>query len=218
MTKEKRFTTTAACGHCGNRVPHEIVAEYSRVETHENDPDGPPYDSGYVFELIVCPACKEVSLQTYFWHEFAEPGDIKTEILYPVANKTPLGMPLKLGSAYQAAVRVKSIDPNAFGVLVGRLLELVCIDRNAKGKTLNEGLSDLAARGEIPTKLVAVANGLRNLRNVGAHPMLGELTAAEVPVLDGLCRAILEYVYSAPFLAEQAEERLVHLKRPKGGK
>lgn len=218
MTKEKRFTTTTACGHCSNRVPHEIVAVYSRVETHENEPGGYPHDSGAVFELIVCPACQEVSLQTYFWHEYAEPEDIKMEILYPVANKTPLGMPPKLESAYQAAVRVKSIDPNAFGVLVGRLLELVCIDRSAKGKTLNEGLSDLAARGEIPAKLVAVANGLRNLRNVGAHPMLGELTAAEVPVLDGLCRAILEYVYSAPSLAEQAEERLTHLKRPKGGK
>lgn len=218
MTKDKRFTTTSVCGHCGNKAPHEIVATHSRVVSHEDGPGDQPYEAGDIFELTVCPACQEISLQTYFWHEYAEPDDCGPEILYPVANKMPLGMPKKLETAYQAAIRVKSIDANAFGVLIGRLLELVCSDRNAKGKTLNEGLTDLAARGEIPAKLVAVANGIRNLRNVGAHPMLGELTAAEVPVLDGLCRAILEYVYSAPSLAKQAEERLAHLKKPKGGK
>jgi hypothetical protein len=41
---------------------------------------------------------------------------------------------------------------------------------------------------------------------------LGELTSAELPVLDDLTRAILEYVYSAPFLAREAEERLAKLK------
>ena len=217
MTKEKSFSDPITCGHCANRAPHEIVANYSRVAAHE-DNDGSTWDAGDIFELLLCPVCNKVSLRTYFWHEFAEPEDIETEILYPLADKAPVGLPPKLQSAYLAALKVKAIDPNAFGVLIGRLLELTCIDRSAQGKTLNEGLKDLAARGEIPEKLVAVADGLRNLRNVGAHPILGELTLAEVPVLEGLCRAILEYVYSAPHLAQQAEERLSKLKRPKAGK
>jgi hypothetical protein len=61
--------------------------------------------------------------------------------------------------------------------------------------------------------LALVAAGLRKLRNIGAHADLGELTGAELPVLDDLTRAILEYVYSAPLLAREAEERFARLKK-----
>ena len=98
-------------------------------------------------------------------------------------------------------------------MLLGRLLELVCQDRNASGKYLGTRLKDLASKGEIPDKLVGVADGLKNLRNVGAHPTLGELTVSELPIMDSLCRAILEYVYSAPFIAQQAETRFNQLKK-----
>ena len=64
--------------------------------------------------------------------------------------------------------------------------------------------------------MVHVAAGIRKLRNVGAHANLGEITEAELPVLDDLTRAILEYVYSAPLLATEAEERLASLKSKTG--
>jgi len=107
---------------------------------------------------------------------------------------------------------VRNIDANAYGVLLGRILELVCQDPNAIGKYLANKLGDLASKGEIPDRLVGVANGLKDLRNVGAHPTLGELTAVELPILDRLCRAILEYVYSAPYIANQAENCFQQLK------
>ena len=76
----------------------------------------------------------------------------------------------------------------------------------------------LAKRGEIPLKLVDVVSNLREFRNVGAHATLGELSATDVPLLDDLAKAILEYVYSAPFLAKRAEDRLSQLtKRKKTG-
>jgi hypothetical protein len=59
---------------------------------------------------------------------------------------------------------------------------------------------------------------LRKFRNVGAHPNLGELTLDEVPILDDFCRAILEYVYTAPHLAQIAQDALTALtKRRKPG-
>jgi hypothetical protein len=109
--------------------------------------------------------------------------------------------------------RSKLLDVNAYGVLIGRVLELICEDRNAGGTFLGERLADLAVKGEIPEKLVGVANSLRNLRNIGAHATLGELTPGEIPILDNLCRAILEYVYSAPYLVAQAEKRVEALKK-----
>jgi len=70
----------------------------------------------------------------------------------------------------------------------------------------------LADKDEIPSKLVKVAAGIRKLRNIGAHADLGELTESDLPVLDELTRAILEYVYTAPLLATEAEERFAKLK------
>jgi hypothetical protein len=83
------------------------------------------------------------------------------------------------------------------------------------GDTLDKRLKSLSERGEIPEKLVDVSSGLRKLRNIGANADLGELSSADLPVLDGLTRAILEYVYSAPLLIEETEKRLDKLKKKK---
>jgi len=107
---------------------------------------------------------------------------------------------------------VKNIDSNAFGVLIGRLLELVCIDRSAQGGTLAHQLQDLASKGEIPGRLADMAQQLRQLRNVGAHATLGELTPAEVPLAQDLCTSILEYVYVAPQTIASVQARLDALK------
>src|SRR5262249_50952308 len=122
------------------------------------------------------------------------------------------GLPIAIAKAYDASQKVRQVDANAFGVLIRRVLEMVCEDREADGKSLYDRLADLAARHEIPDKLVGVARNLRNLGNVGAHASLGALTPAEVPILDDLCRSLLEYVYSAPYLVQQAENRLKTLK------
>jgi hypothetical protein len=95
----------------------------------------------------------------------------------------------------------------------GRVLELICLDREARGTTLNEKLQDLAKRGNIPGPLGEMAHQLRALRNVGAHATLGELTSQEVPILDDLCRAILEYVYTAPNLITQVKKRIEKYKK-----
>jgi hypothetical protein len=144
-----------------------------------------------------------------------DPESVRYELLYPLQRSGPAGLPSVIQRAYDAAQSVRSIDPNAYGVLLGRVLELVSIDRKAEGKFISHQLDDLANKGEIPAKLVKVAAGLRDLRNVGAHPALGELTEEEVPILEELTRAILEYVYTAPLLATRAEERLSEVKRNK---
>jgi hypothetical protein len=97
------------------------------------------------------------------------------------------------------------------------MLEVVCEDRKAKGKNLYEKLKFLADQGQIPSNLVDVAHGLRRLRNIGAHEPLEGLSSDEIPILDYLSRAILEYIYIAPSLAEQAETRLKRLKEKKSG-
>lgn len=190
----------------------EVVGEYSDVRQYDDDGTGTPYEAGPVFELCKCPACDGITLREHGWHSgYMDGSDIEYRTLYPLGEKALRGLPPKIDAAYRAAQKVRNIDANAYGVLVGRMLDLVCEDREARGATLAERLKSLAEKGEIPDKLVNVATGIRRLRNVGAHADLGELTTADLPVLDDLTRAVLEYVYSAPSLAREAEARLAEL-------
>jgi hypothetical protein len=211
----QRFTDKIMCLHCRNKAPMEIVSDYSQVKSPYDREGNPTHDSGEVYELLLCPACNAVTLRNYFWHEYMDADDIEEKILYPTASKTPLGLPIEIADAVEAASKVKTIDANAYVVLIGRVLEMVCENRMANGNTLANKLNDLAKRAEIPEKLVSVAHGLRNLRNIGAHAVLGELTKSEIPIVEDLCNAVLEYVYSAPFLAQQAEDKLRHIKTKK---
>ena len=210
---DKRFSGRQHCTHCGNTAPMEIVAEYSQVRDYDDPRSGLSWEAGPIYEVLLCPACQGILFRSYYWHDTAmDPADIEYKVLYPTKGSEPMGLPDKIQRAYEAAQKVRTIDVNAYGVLVGRLIELICEDRQATGMTLAAKLKDLSKKGEIPEKLMPVANSLRNLRNVGAHPALGELTPVELPILDNLCKAIVEYVYSAPFLVAQAEQRLQTLK------
>lgn len=194
----------------------KLIAKYEAVAPVYDEGGEIVCAEGPCYELLKCPACKEVELRTYYFHT-SDNGEREYAVLYPTTSKGPLGLPAKIQKEYDAARRVRSASANAYSVLMGRVLELVCEDRKAGGKDLYNKLTDLSGRGEIPSKLVAVADKLRIFRNVGAHAVLGELTEKEVPILDNLSRAILEYVYSAPYLAEQAKKALDKLhQRNKG--
>jgi len=210
---DKSFSGETKCGHCGNVAPMEIRSTLSQVRNHEDPRTGYPWEAGPVHELLVCPACDGVVLRRYFWHDHYDPDDVDLETVYPRQAEIPVGLPATIQQEFQAALQVRSTSPNAYGVLLGRLLELVCDDRGAAKGNLTARLKDLAGRGEIPDKLVEMAGKLQELRNVGAHAWVGELTSAEVPILDSLSRAILEYVYSAPHLVKQAGDRLQKVRK-----
>lgn len=155
-------------------------------------------------------------LRKGYWHEhLSDEHGPDYEILYPTAPQSIEGLPKDIADAYDASMKVKSVDSNAFGVLLGRVLDLVCIEQNAKGDKLYERLQDLAKKGAIPGKLADMAHGLRKLRNIGAHANLGELTSDEIPMLESLINAILEYVYSAPAMVSKYRTGLMSLTKRK---
>lgn len=214
---EKIFSRKIQCRHCLNYAPMAVVAEFNRVSGKvEAHPDHFENVSE-CYELLQCPACNDVTLQAYEWCDsyMDSEDDVTFGILYPnkEVNDIPLGLPDKINKALTAAQKVKSIDANAFGVLMRRTLEMVCIDRKAKGRNLADQLQDLAQKNEIPEKLVTVAKNIKNLGNIGAHAALGDLTKEEIPILNALSNAILEYVYTAPYLADLAEKRVDQLKK-----
>ncbi len=209
MTQEKDFTSVLKCAHCSHNAPMEIVAKHSRMLRESGDYSYEYYD---VYDLLLCPACSGITLRNYQWDGDDPECSSPIQTLYPSDNRKPLGLPPKIEHAHEAALRVRNIDANAYSILLRRVLEMVCLDRGADGEFLAKRIENLSAKGEIPRNLVEIAKRLKDLGNVGAHPSLGEITEMEIPILDQLCIAILEYVYSAPFLAERAKESLESLK------
>jgi len=207
MSEEKKFTSEISCAHCKNVAPMEIVAYFDNKKPDFIEEIRQKLDAGTMYELVKCPACKGIMLTKQDYHELDDYQTMHV-VLFPPETSQPKGLPTEIQDAYEAGLRVRSIDANAYAVLIGRVLEMVCIDRKAKGDDLNSKLLDLSKKGEIPGTLVKIAHSLRYLRNIGAHVTLGEIKKIDIPTLDALCRAILEYIYSAPYLVAQVEKCL----------
>lgn len=215
MTKDEITYTSQPfrCRHCGNYAP--FIIHTTCVHKHEeHDQDiGYVWESGMIYSILGCPHCSGITITSSHWHDNMESeSELGYDVLYPSEEKMPVNVPEKIKEGYEAAVKVKQIDANAYAVLTRRLLELVCEDRKSEGKNLYEKLADLAHKNEIPDKLVEVANGLRGIGNIGAHAELGDVTVREVPIIGALINAILEYIYTAPYLAQLAKERLDELR------
>lgn len=205
------------CGHCGNISAMKIIGTVDATEIHHTQ-EGYSSESGDIYNVLSCPACLKINITSYFWHDgFEGEDDVTYKILYPIDNGLPLGLPEFIASSMRAAEKIKNIDVNAYVILLRRTLEQVCLDRKASGGTLANMLRDLADKREIPEKLVKVAQGLKDFGNIGAHAGIGELSEKEIPIVRALTFAILEYIYTAPYLASLAESKLTSIKGTKKG-
>jgi len=204
------------CGHCSNVSHMKSVGHIFVDETPQGNEFGPQPNQGTYYDVFDCPACHRENIVKYFWHDFMESEeDLSYELLYPMDNDIPLGLPKEIKKSFVAAQKIKLLDANSYALLIRRVLELVCFDREAEGRDLAKKLKFLSDKGEIPQKLVRIAKGLRLLGNIGAHERYGSLGEKEVPILRDMIKSILEYVYTAPFLAELAEKKLEELSKYK---
>lgn len=214
-----KSTSLIKCGHCGNKFDGKVVASYDNIRSYSYPPapgklvGGQDWEAGLIWELVLCPNCDGINLRLVDFHTGAEPeiGRRAAKVLYPSVIESPLGLPPEIDKAYQSALEIRHVDVNAFAVLLRKVIESVCQDRGASGKSLNDKLKDLAQKGDIPSHLAEMAHSVRKLGNVGAH-FGADLTPTEASLLNNLCRAILEYVYAAPSLIEQVRLSLERIK------
>jgi hypothetical protein len=185
----------------------ELIGRMDDIEAYWDYGEA-PFRSGWIYSFLKCPNCRKPNLLRNWVESCVDSASFEDEHLYPKAAVVAAGLPPEVEREYQAAQKVKGVSPNAYAVLLGRLLELVCTDRGATKGDLNRRLAELASRGEIPERVVEMANALRELRHAGAHAWVGELTFEDVPVLESIAQAILEYVYAGPALLNEAGVQL----------
>lgn len=220
MTGEQLKTEPFRCGHCSNVAPMEMVY-YDSVDRSEEHPMGKftsVYQAADRTELLRCEVCRGLTLRSYSWHEMMEGAhEIDFEVLYPTSADVPPGLPQHIETELIAGQKVKGISSDLFGIQMRRILELVCEQRlgpaEGKNSTLVKRLDELVARGDIPTEVAEIAHRLREFGNIGAHAMTGRgMTPESIPIVEKLCQAVLEHVYSIPKLIADAQAMLDRLK------
>jgi hypothetical protein len=206
-----RVELFVTCGYCGNYAQMKELGHGADTETYTTE-IGPPVEQGTYYDVLKCLKCGNINIGSYIWSDYMEMEDFTGyTMIYPQTKELPNGLPDNIYKAYTDAEKVKQIAPVAYGLLLGRILEMICQEKKAKGRTLQNWLDDLKSRGEIPDKLVKVASILRGYRNLSAHAGI-DIGLNEIPLVKALCDALMEYIYGAPYLAELAEKQLLKLK------
>jgi hypothetical protein len=198
------------CGHCQNVANCKVRASHRYV----NDDDD-RFHYTITWYLLQCPACSNpILIQSTVetdWGASTDTGSYRQRTLYPAekSGSHVKMVPLNVKRAYEAALKVQKVEPNAFAVLVGRTLEVVCNHEKASGKVLADKIKWLADSGRIPTVLADMARQLKELRNLGAHAdQHDEVTEYDATVIREFVDAILEYLYIAPAKIAELQARL----------
>lgn len=210
---ETFFHKPLTCRNCNNIARMKILAEVDDSETLWEDTY--QYERGTTYNLLKCDACGIVNIISDEWDElcFNPHEEINYTFLYPQDPKIPLGLPEKILTALKKANKIKPIDVDSYAVSLRKLLELVCKDKNIEGDTLPKKLEALVKKNQTPEKLIKISKGLTEFGNIGAHGSDIELTPKENEILESLSLALLEYIYSAPHLADLAEKKVIELNR-----
>lgn len=135
-------------------------------------------------------------------------------ILYP-QNEAVKGdwtwvLPDGVRHTYQAALKVQSVDAEAFAIMVGRTLEEICSAEKATGNRLVDKIKSLANAGRIPQVLADMFTQLRLLRNLAAHADKSDYTVTEkdVSIIREFIDAILEYLYIVRWKIDYLEKQM----------
>ncbi len=210
----RRFTDQVlSCGHCGNRGRMDIKGEHKVTEGEECETgDGGTqfnYMGDSLYQMVACQACNGAMLIRAYGYDDTVG---KFTITYPAVVQYPSTVPATIVEALNDAQNVRHVSANAYGAMAGRAIERICLENGCSKGTMNESIDALATANIIPKQLASLAHKLRIIRNFGAHGGITNLTANEVPVVEAILKAIVEYIYFAPELLAKAAELVKRLK------
>lgn len=198
-------TYSLICPSCGNKTPHTLTFSTNEdVTLYSTDGQGMPFDLTLL--LLKCPTCNKHSLRANIDIEDDE-GIINSRIEYPNKRVLPKDIPQEIRTSYIQAERVKHISPNAYAVLMRRILESICVDKKAVGKTLFDKLKFLGTKNVIPPILGDASDILRKIGNIGAHA--GEEVSEDlISSIDSFFNILVDYLYVIPGKISEIKKKL----------
>jgi len=222
-TSHEMTSKAKMCHHCGNSASMAIICKGRQVDIIE-DPSWGTEDVAREWEILMCTNCSNVNIFQISHSSFNEilvgedyKGEevwdriIDKKILFPSPKRQFAHLPIHLDKSFSTAVKLKSIEPIASALFVGRTLEFMCKDVGAEGKNLYNRIEYLGKHEYLPKNLVEMAQNLRVFRNIAAHDPLLENTdikEEDADVLCNLCAVILEYFYELPAMLNRVKEKI----------
>jgi hypothetical protein len=212
-----RISKIAFCPHCGNESSQVLIHSQVCRWVGRSLVDDVELNLGRTYFVASCETCNHILLYSFYGddHDTDRYPEIFAEsyLDFPASGNLSFSVPESIRRVYEEATKIKFSSPNAFAVQIRRALEVLCKDRGAKGKNLNEQIKDLVSREELPATLGEAADLLRHLGNIGAHVNEKSVRLSQVKALDKFFRAIVEYVYVAPSMVDALRYSWMRSKR-----
>lgn len=217
MTSE--ITSSASrvleCGHCGNRTPHAKAWQYEHLQLFEQLEEQ-DYLEPYTWVLYACGTCGGLNIYGSFYGVYGDRDFARTRLHPKASLMLPPGhmispsepIPPRIVRLYEEVWPLRHRAPAAFVGQIRRLLEFVCAERNASGRTLFDKLSHLASQGVFPGYFADITDLLRVVGNMGAHATEEDLSVWDAELIDDFFRSVVDYVYVAPAKIRRMQERL----------
>ena len=209
------------CSNCDNETLMEIHAR-NKIENGDLLGDSYYYDEQVVLK---CPSCKNYNIINAYWdssygkvteskkYEDIYCGDnVYETILYPVVSELSNGangiVPNDILKTFRKSLELKPVDSESCLVKLRKTLELICKDKNAIGRNLNDKLKKLFELGILPPTLKSASNITRKLWNMGAHESDIEISTTELSSTIKLVEYIIKYIYIIPNEIEILEKKI----------
>ena len=186
------------CYHCLNtglmKILHrEIYQEYEYWD--DIGDDCTPGDE-YTWLLLSCPVCGKLTLFETVDNSYG--CTTSSNVIYPICSINCTVVPDNIRTAFESALKVKKIDLAICSLALRRVLEAICKDKNAKGKTLEEMIKDMISSGTLPPMFDDACWIIRQLGNSAAHADKKTFSSYQVDQTIEFIQSIINYLYSLP--------------------
>ena len=147
------------------------------------------------YSYVVCTVCGGPLL--LIRQDYGDGFDGAHRRVYPSqARQIRFGVPHTVLASYNEAVSCESAKAwMASAVMVGRALEAICRDFDPSVRTINDGLAKMLQAGAISQEMHDWGDGLRVVRNVGAHATTDRVSATDARHALDFLQALLEILF-----------------------
>jgi len=210
LDKTRKQVREVVCNRCDNQTNH-IVCSSLELSWGNDDIQGVD-----VYEIIRCSGCDSVSFRIGSSNsdDFEQDDDgnyshPETEEIYPsrLMGRTALeeiySLPDKVRLIYREThialcTKLKILA----GVGIRALVEAVCLEETASGRTLEEKINDLVIKEILTKKNALILHKTRLLGNIATHEAKAP-SDTELDVAFDIVENLLETVYIIPKKAER---------------
>lgn len=193
-----------ACSRCATRTQHIVLEHVERSGREGYEHDFYAWEDDY--QIIECRGCRTVSFRHL--HSNSEDctgpdGECRvSQELYParIEGRRDLMdlifVPHDVREVYQETLAAMANNqPVLAGIGIRAIVETVCREMEAEGRSLKQKIDDLASRGLLTTDGAKILHRLRTMGNRSAHAVIPHTSAQLALSMD-----VVEHLLQGAFI------------------